>query len=1164
MSTGDPDSGQSPTGGYLELVQTLQDTHRRLQELTGGEVDAVLGPAGTPLLLTDAQSRLRASEAAQRRLAERLTATLESITDAFFTLDRDFRFTYVNGEAERVLGRSRDDLLARVIRDIEGLNDETFTEAFQRAFDLQAAVSFEARFHPPGLWLDVRAYPAPDGLTVYLRDTTERHRERRRLEFLETAVARLNDVVVITEADPSTGRGSRIVFVNEAFERVTGYSPESVLGRVTWDLLGPRISDESRARIRAALERGESAGEELLSHTRNGEPYWVELRVVPLLGPGGRPTHFVAVMRDVSDRKRAQLARERSNRALRLLSRCNRAVIRAADERRLLDTVCRLAIEIGGYLVAWVGTVDDPAAEGAQPVAWHAAGDGGLDEDAIHALHAGEHPVSGALGTDHVVACLPLRSGGRNLAVLGLVTTTARPLEAEELQLLGELADNLAFGIESLRTREREDRLQDAVFRIAAAVSARTGHEFFERLVRTMTEVLGADAGYIARCLPEDPSRVYSVAGHCDGRPAEPLSYALGGTPCAVNLEQSYCVVTDRVAERFPEDTLLADMGARGYVGERLGNTAGENLGVLYVIYRRPVQDPEFVSSTLRIFAAGAAAELERLEADSRIREQAMLLEHTRDAILLTDARDRIRYWNRGAEQTYGWSASEVIGRSAAEVLRVPPDAYGDARGRVREEGYWSGELDQHTRGGRHIVVESHWSLAGEDSGGSVLQIGSDITQRKASERRIQQLAFYDEITGLPNRALFMDRLTVSLAGLRRGGSSLALLFLDLNRFKEINDRQGHAAGDRVLVEVAQRFRNTLRANETLARLGGDEFVVIAEDADEAAATRIAERLVDALGQPLTVDGRSIPVEVSIGIALAPRDGDTADELLMHTDIAMYRAKRGSIEYSVYEPHMSRELDDFLSLAERLDQALKNDVLQLYYQPQVALDTGELIGAEVLLRWYDEDWGWVNPGRAVSTAEERRMMGRLGDWVMRTACGQLAQWRSRGVALPPELSINVSAQQLEHAGVAEQFARHARGAGLAASAIRLELTETAIASDPDHAVEITVALREAGFTLCIDDFGTGYSSLAYLKRFPVDMLKIDLSFVRDMLVSESDHAIVATIIAMARNLGLTTLAEGVEEAEQARALASLGCEFAQGYYYGRPMPADEFARAWLR
>ncbi|WP_163144316.1 PAS domain S-box protein, partial [Arhodomonas sp. KWT] len=243
--------------------------------------------------------------------------------------------------AERVLGRSRDDLLARVIRDIEGLNDETFTEAFQRAFDLQAAVSFEARFHPPGLWLDVRAYPAPDGLTVYLRDTTERHRERRRLEFLETAVARLNDVVVITEADPSTGRGSRIVFVNEAFERVTGYSPESVLGRVTWDLLGPRISDESRARIRAALERGESAGEELLSHTRNGEPYWVELRVVPLLGPGGRPTHFVAVMRDVSDRKRAQLARERSNRALRLLSRCNRAVIRAADERRLLDTVCR-------------------------------------------------------------------------------------------------------------------------------------------------------------------------------------------------------------------------------------------------------------------------------------------------------------------------------------------------------------------------------------------------------------------------------------------------------------------------------------------------------------------------------------------------------------------------------------------------------------------------------------------------------------------------------------------------------------------------------------------------------------------------------------------------------------------------------------------------------
>lgn len=446
---------------------------------------------------------------------------------------------------------------------------------------------------------------------------------------------------------------------------------------------------------------------------------------------------------------------------------------------------------------------------------------------------------------------------------------------------------------------------------------------------------------------------------------------------------------------------------------------------------------------------------------------------------------------------------------------------------------------------------------------GFALKFADEEEKRQRAEAHIQQLAFYDSLTGLPNRALFLDRLGQALAASGRHRWPLALLFLDLNRFSEINDSQGHAAGDRVLREVAQRFRTALRQEETLARLGGDEFVVLATGADQTAANYIAERLLGTLAEPLKVEGQGLTLTASIGIACYPQDGSSPEDLLKNADIAMYRAKAAGGGYQFYHPEMGEQVRKRLQLAQRLEKALEARTLELFYQPQVHLESGLLSGVEALLRWHDPHWGWVSPAELIPIAEERGLMGRLGNWVLQEACGELARWRQTGYCLPGRLAVNVTARQIEEAGFTERLLGIARSHGIDPALLEVEITESEAMRDPERAIEVTRTLTAAGLTLAIDDFGTGYSSLAYLKRFPAVVLKIDISFVRDMLVDRNDFAIVSAVIAMAQSLGLKTLAEGVESAEQARALKELGCDLAQGYYFGRPEPAQEFARIWL-
>lgn len=465
---------------------------------------------------------------------------------------------------------------------------------------------------------------------------------------------------------------------------------------------------------------------------------------------------------------------------------------------------------------------------------------------------------------------------------------------------------------------------------------------------------------------------------------------------------------------------------------------------------------------------------------------------------------------------------------------------------------------------GTLMVIYSH-SAPDLNLATSVLRIlaagAAGELERQTNDRRIYQLAYVDGTTALPNRIHFMERLGSALLHAEQAGEPLGLVFLDLKRFKEINDVLGHDTGDQLLAAVARRLEQVCRVDEFLARLSGDEFALLIPNLGVDGLPAVIDRCHQSLARPVYAAGREFSLDVNIGAACYPVDAMTAADLFQCASVAMHEAKRSGGNACIFDVSIAEALNRRRALAERFARALVEDRLSLHYQPQVDLVTGALVGAEVLCRWKDDHWGWVNPAEFIPLAEERGLINDLGRWVLRSASRQWVAWQKRGLRFPGRLSVNISALQFTDLALADEIR------GLAApvppDAIGLELTESGFMRDPELAVEITERLRQAGFGLSIDDFGTGYSSLSYLRRFAADTLKIDMSFVSDMLDNQSDYTIVTTIVAMAHSLGMMTVAEGVETQAQAEALTRLGCDRAQGFLYDRPLDSQRFAERWL-
>ena len=750
----------------------------------------------------------------------------------------------------------------------------------------------------------------------------------------------------------------------------------------------------------------------------------------------------LVVVHDVSQRLRAERDLARLSRAQRMLSACNEALIRATSEATLLDAVCRMTVEIGGYRVAWIGFAQDDAGQsilqvahaGAMPesvrnwpLSWsesspHGQGPAGrtirsgeivlipdISKEPAFQRFLAENKIKG----QRSVVCLPLRNTARTFGLFYLAASNAVDISADEVQLLQQLVNDIAFGIDHLRAQ---------------------------------------------------------------------------------------------VAQRA---------------------------------------------------------------ADARIHHQASLLDKAQDAIVVRGIDNRVLYWNKSAERLYGWKAVEVLGRSkVSDIYSDALDSFAAATQAVMELGEWHGEITQRRKDGSSMVVEARWTLVrdAQNQPYSIMAVNTDITQRKAAEREVQKLAFYDPLTQLPNRQLLMDRLQHALATSARSGQGGALLFIDLDNFKTLNDTLGHDKGDLLLQQVALRLSACVRSADTVARLGGDEFVVMLEDlgsnpqAAGICAKNIGEKILAALSAPYQLDGKDHLSTSSIGIAPFCLQPETVGELLKQADIAMYQAKgAGRNTLGFFDPQLQAEVTARAALEADLRLAVGLGELFLHYQTQHSAQ-GALTGVEALVRWRHPQRGLVSPAAFIPLAEETGLILELGKQVLLQACSVLATWRHTPATRHLTMAVNVSSRQFKHPDFVQQVMDALIQTGASPLQLKLELTESLLADDIEQIISKMETLQIHGVGFSLDDFGTGYSSLSYLKRLPLDQLKIDQSFVRDVLTDPNDAVIARTIIGLGQSLGLNVIAEGVETAAQRDFLAQHGCRAYQGYLFGRPMPADQLAR----
>jgi diguanylate cyclase (GGDEF)-like protein/PAS domain S-box-containing protein len=522
------------------------------------------------------------------------------------------------------------------------------------------------------------------------------------------------------------------------------------------------------------------------------------------------------------------------------------------------------------------------------------------------------------------------------------------------------------------------------------------------------------------------------------------------------------------------------------------------------------------------------------------------------DAIVSTSVDGNVTSWNAGAEHLFGYTAAEMLGQPMLLVQDRPG----------RGDQVDSFETQWRRKNGSLVDISASLGSIQDASGnwiGTAI-IARDTTDRKRAEEALAHQAHYDPLTDLPNRILLYQELQTAVRNSTRDETPLALLMLDLDRFKEVNDTFGHHYGDLLLKDVGRRLQVALGDNGILARLGGDEFAALLVGTDGAQATSIAQQLLVALQEPLVIEHRSLPLGASIGIALCPEHGVDADTLLLRADVAMYLAKRTLDGFAMYDVRRDQHSPERLALAGQLRQAIEQSELQLHYQPKLDLSTRDVTGVEALVRWPHPQHGLIPPDRFIPLAEQTALIQPLTEWVLDAALRQHDAWRKLGVELP--VAVNFSMRNLLDPRIVEAVAESLGRWRVAPAALEVEITESSIMADPTRASDVLRSLRSLGVRIAIDDFGTGYSSLAHLKQLPVDVLKVDRSFVCDMLADDSDRIIVRSTIDLAHNLGLRVVAEGVESEATAALLAQLGCDQAQGYHFSRPMAAAELTR-WL-
>ncbi len=578
------------------------------------------------------------------------------------------------------------------------------------------------------------------------------------------------------------------------------------------------------------------------------------------------------------------------------------------------------------------------------------------------------------------------------------------------------------------------------------------------------------------------------------------------------------------------------------------------------------VLKPIHLDALLEAIRKAAKNVIQQREIESKNRQlqlAAKVFEGSIEGIMISNADNVIVSVNRAFCEITGFAEEEVIGQNPRLLNsgRQSQVFYRDMWDSLNKTGHWQGEIWNRRKNGEIFPQWLTISVVRNDIGEVThfIALCTDISQRKFDEERIERLAYYDPLTDLPNRVLLQDRLARVLANAQRNHRVAAILMLDLDRFKNINESLGHGIGDAVLQSVAERLRTCMRDADTVARLGGDEYLVVLADIEDAqGAAIVAKKILDSFAPPIVVGDRELGVSLSIGISVYPNDGEDQQSLMKNADSAVYSAKQaGRNTYQFYTRDMNASTLEALMIENALRRALERHELRLFFQPQVDMRGGEIIGAEALIRWQHPDLGLLAPGAFIPIAEDSGLIIPIGEWVLEEACRHVREWHDAGFT-QLTVAVNMSAVQFRQENLSNRIFEIGRDTGADLSFVELELTESMIMHNAEQMIDTMRAMKTLNLKLSIDDFGTGYSSLSYLKRFPIDKLKIDRSFVNDISDNPADLAISKVIVDLAHNLNLKAIAEGVETEDQLRLLRDNGCDELQGFFFSRPVPAEEF------
>ncbi|MFT3849275.1 MAG: EAL domain-containing protein [Propionivibrio sp.] len=948
---------------------------------------------------------------------------------------------------------------------------------------------------------------------------------------------------------------------NDRLCEILGYSREELLTRNWAEMTHP---DDLAADV-AQFER--LLGGEIEAYSlekrflrKDGSVVFVSLDVRGVRAADGTLEHLLGAIQDVTERKLAEAGARRLTAIHAAVSECNQAIIRSSSADDLFPQLCRIAVLYGGMKTAWVGLLDKETLLVRPTFSF------GDDLGMLSELRVSIDPE------------LPRGRGPTGIAVRERKPYWVQNFLTEPtLEPWYERAERSGWQASAALPLTRDGEVVGALILYAGEINA------FDDAVQILLIKMAQDVSFALTLFAREEERRAmelalreSESRFRDLYEKAPLPYqSLDAEGNIVEVNDAWLNLLgyrlDEVVGRFLGD-FLSEASVKALDRELLkfrpnGRVDGPLLHFVHkdgthrllMVNAQIARDKE--GNFLRVHCIMSDL-TERLQSAEQIRLAAAVFEQSAEGIVISDAERNVIMVNQAYSTITGYGAAELIGKALPVVSAGHQDEQfmRAVWHEVEANGYWHGEIWNRRKDGDVYpeLVSVSRVLDADGNIGHYITIVTDISKHKANEAHIHRLAHFDALTGLPNRSLLADRVSQSLSRVERNAEPLALVFLDLDRFKNVNDSLGHRIGDDLLVQVAERLRHVLRDDDTVSRLGGDEFILVLPNTGAGGAAHVAEKVLKVLSASYLIENHELNVTASLGIAMFPSDGDNYDALSMCADAAMYRAKQGGRNtFRFFTREMQERSDRTLQLENALRRALELDQLELHYQPQISLVDGRVIGVEALVRWTHPELGRVSPADFIPVAEESGLILPIGEWVLRMAIRQMRLWQKAG--LPPMvMAVNLSAVQFRQARLPELVSQILDEFELSPACLELELTEGVAMDNPLGAIAVMNDLHERGVRMSIDDFGTGYSSLSYLKRFKVYKLKIDQSFVRDISTDPEDAAIVEGIIGLSRSLGLQTIAEGVESAEQLAFLRERGCAEAQGYHIGRPMTADEF------